>query len=311
MPPILKVFAESEDEAAVLGDLVRLVLAHEGRDPGVVVAIYARPLSREVRTPVPLPAIEFDGTVLCRGELPSFDLLREWVRTLPEDPDGHGEELRRQRAPWSLYDTPAVAVRLWLEDRHEERESTAKIIRAIEWSLHSAEGLPRRYFPVGKLSSDLRSDSFMAIWLSRALDAMGEPPFSSLRQESCVERYRFLWLRAFHRPVVVRVELGERASLRWKSARGRGECNPGEPVQDRTRVLSAEERDRFTRALGESGFWELQVEKPVTALDGAEWIFEGERGGRRRVIMRWSGQELQPLGREFLALTGETFEPIY
>src|ERR1041384_2437124 len=57
------------------------------------------------------------------------------------------------------------------------------------------------YFPVPALSG--KPWQFTIDWYSGQLKAMYEPPLSSLETED--ESYRFLWLRSFHRPVMVHV----------------------------------------------------------------------------------------------------------
>src|SRR5690349_15429772 len=72
----------------------------------------------------------------------------------------------------------------------------------------------RTFFPVGtfRVSSDRGdTDSHQRNWYSKHLRAMSEPSLSSGNYTGDV--YRFLWLRTWGRPIVVRVESDAHAWL--------------------------------------------------------------------------------------------------
>jgi hypothetical protein len=140
------------------------------------------------------------------------------------------------------------------------------------------------YFHVADLAEDLwpgRYDLYSA-----HLKVMNELPLAALVDED--ESYRFLWLRTFHRPVMVRVwRTGNRYFTVVKRLSGRGGYAPGTSDLYWARSLSESEWDAFMMHLEHSEYWLMPKEYPM-AQDGAEWILEGYREGRYHVVDRQS-----------------------
>jgi hypothetical protein len=92
------------------------------------------------------------------------------------------------------------------------------------------------------------------------------------------ESYRFLWLRSFHHPIAVRVDLLADGSwvLVTKVASGAGGCSPGTLTTNTSRQLTAQEAQSLRSKVEGGGFW--NAPNPVndqTGTDGSDWIIEG------------------------------------
>ena len=127
-------------------------------------------------------------------------------------------------------------------------------------------------------------------WYSRQLKAMNELPLASLVDED--ETYRFLWLRSFHRPVMIHVwRAGDRYFSVVKRLNGRGGYAPGTFDLYWARSLSVNDWDAFMLHLEHSQYWAMPTRNTLMAEDGAQWILEGYREGRYHVVDRQSPEE--------------------
>ncbi len=146
-----------------------------------------------------------------------------------------------------------------------------------------------QYFPKSSFSSS--GDEFTRAWYSSQLHALREPSLFALTKTPSSECYRFLWLRTFNHPIAIRLNPKSDGTgiLTVKVASGAGGFHPGVLSESRTRVLTREETQSFLLQLDRLGFWKLP--NPVDdhpGMDGAQWIIEGEKGGRYHVVDRWS-----------------------
>jgi hypothetical protein len=146
------------------------------------------------------------------------------------------------------------------------------------------------YFPKKALGDDSRSDEFKAKWYSQELEVLQEPSLLELAKNPASESYRFLWLRTFHHPVTVRLDV--RADgigvLTTKVASGAGGFRPGHLIENMSRPLTREQTQAFLARLTKVGFWSLP--SPVndqTGTDGSQWIIEGVKEGKYHVVDRW------------------------
>jgi len=148
-----------------------------------------------------------------------------------------------------------------------------------------------RYFPPGSLDDSPRGDQFLYEWYSKQLKALDEPSLWTLSKTQKEQSYRFLWLRTFHHPVSVRIDVnGDGTSrLTTKIASGAGGYAPGHLVQNDTSALTKEQTDWFLGKIQENKFWELApLDKSRLGTDGAQWIIEGVKNGNYRIVDRWS-----------------------
>ena len=142
------------------------------------------------------------------------------------------------------------------------------------------------YFPLSGLSATVFGSR--CEWYSRRLKAMNELPLTALEKED--ESYRFLWLRTFHKPVVIHVwRTGYRHFIVVKRLNGRGGYDPGTFDLYWARSLSENDWDAFMMHLEHAEFWLMPTPNPgMMAMDGAQWIMEGYREGRYHVVDRQS-----------------------
>jgi hypothetical protein len=163
-----------------------------------------------------------------------------------------------------------------------------------------------RYFPVGVFSGDKANDDFRDRWYANQLRALKEPSLSTNASAGAETIYRFTWLRSFHHPVAVRITVHANGTgtLTSKMADGAGGYGPGKLIANSTRDVGPNEVQRVLALIDATGFWKMPAENETGGLDGAQWIFEGNRHGSYHVIDRWSPQEgpLRDLGL-YLALT--------
>jgi len=122
---------------------------------------------------------------------------------------------------------------------------------------------------------------------TKHLAAMSEQALMSSNAED--ESYRFLWMRTFHHPVVIRIErLGDKRMLIVKELDGAGGYNPGKLIVNRIRPLTKSEWDEFARRVAQACFWRMPIEDSILGNDGASWILEGYRQGCYHLVNRWS-----------------------
>jgi hypothetical protein len=153
---------------------------------------------------------------------------------------------------------------------------------------HEAVFKRQRYFPRGSLSTNEWSDRFKANWYSRSLTAMKEPSLS-VGQKRDIESYRFLWLRSFDNPIVVRIWRSQsNVYLITKQLDGDGGRHPGKLVVNKSRSLSMKEWDEFITLLGQSSYWTSPTTIDDLGNDGAQWILEGAKEGRYHIVDRWT-----------------------
>jgi len=64
-----------------------------------------------------------------------------------------------------------------------------------------------RYFPPFSLDDEPKGDEFLSQGYSVALKALDEPSLWERSKSQKEESYRFLWLRTFHYPVAIRINI--------------------------------------------------------------------------------------------------------
>ena len=160
------------------------------------------------------------------------------------------------------------------------------------------------YFPAGILGEDAREDNFKIEWYSKFLTAMHEPSLCEASKTQKTQTYRFLWLRSFHQPVSVRLEVNRdgTALLTTKITSGNGGYEPRRLIVNRTQRLTREHTSWVLDRIEELKFWSLPTNPPrhpnEIGVDGAQWIFEGAKDGAYHVVDRWSPEkdEIHALG---------------
>src|SRR5438034_8332234 len=113
-------------------------------------------------------------------------------------------------------------------------------------------------------------------WYSKFLTAMNEPSLWEESQTKKTQGYRFLWLRSFHHPVSIRLDISKdgTAVLTTKISNGAGGYEPGRLINNRTQRLGHDQTQRVLNRIEEFKFWTLPTEPPppdpnVFSVDGA------------------------------------------
>ena len=150
-----------------------------------------------------------------------------------------------------------------------------------------------RYFPPRSFDDEPKVDEFLSWWYSAALKALDEPSLWEWSKSQKEESYRFLWLRTFHHPVAVRINIKDDGSsqLTTKVTSGVGGYNPGVLTTSRLTTLTRVQTDHFLGELKRVEFWKIDSRLRDEGLDGAEWIIEGVRERIYGVVTRWSPKD--------------------
>jgi hypothetical protein len=172
-------------------------------------------------------------------------------------------------------------------------------------------------FPGGIFDKKAETDNFISQWYNKQLKALGEPAL--YQQETGKDKlvFRFLWLRTFHNPISIRLEINKNDGsgiLYVKVTDGAGGYEPGKIKEDFKKSIPKEEIDKFLKLVKTENYWELPVKGGITGLDGAQWVVEGSQEGRYHVIDRWSppeGASIKKIGLFLLNLSGLKVEDIY
>lgn len=170
-------------------------------------------------------------------------------------------------------------------------------LRASVWALlllvgcagkdeHAQEG----YFPENVFSEREDLHTFINEWYSRQLRALQEPSLYKRDSKSVKAVFRFTWLRTFHHPVSVRLEILPNGAgrLHSKMTSGAGGYEPGKLKVDEIKEVEPGAVEKLLGMIDEARFWELPATIEDMGLDGAQWIIEGLQGDRYHVVDRWS-----------------------
>jgi hypothetical protein len=111
-----------------------------------------------------------------------------------------------------------------------------------------------------------------------------------MAKDSKVESYRFIWLRTFHHPVIVRVDIKADggAELTTKVSNGAGGYEPGKLMESASRPLIQRQTEKFLATIKRLKFWELPTYSEGVGNDGSQWIIEGVKDGKYHVVDRWT-----------------------
>jgi len=128
------------------------------------------------------------------------------------------------------------------------------------------------------------------------------------------DSFRFLWLRTFHAPIAVRVDVtANDATITAVQLSGAGGYDPGVVSERSVRHLSASNLDSLQLALQTAHFWELPSWERASGADGSRWVVEARSSSTYRVVDRWTPRDgpFRDLGLCFLKLAGVKVEPRY
>ena len=136
------------------------------------------------------------------------------------------------------------------------------------------------------------------------MKAIGEPSIYQAAKDPSVEVYRFTWLRTFHHPVAIRVEIKPDGTgiLTTKICDGAGGYGPGKLMTNSQVNLSRDAINSIQNKFEKEQFWQLPAEEDRGGKDGAEWIVEAARAGSYHLVVRWTPESgpIHDLGAMFL-----------
>jgi hypothetical protein len=167
----------------------------------------------------------------------------------------------------------------------------------------NGSGKQPRFFPATAFGTNVENNQEWIDLYSRYLEGFKEPSLFEGTRPSISQSYRLLWLRSFHKPVSVRLDVGNDGvgELTIKLGSRPGVSFVDGPVDQNVRRLTKQETDRFLRQIDALGFWDLAPqEEPVGGPDGARWLLEGVRDSRYHAVHRWTpkGGAVRTLGLE-------------
>lgn len=112
------------------------------------------------------------------------------------------------------------------------------------------------------------------------LIALREPSLWESSKTQKTQSYRFLWLRSFHHPIAIRINVNaDGTSLLIRKMTSGVAGDPGRLLQNRTLTLNREQTNRFLEQVERCNFWKLPPILEDRGVDGAQWIVEGVRDG--------------------------------
>jgi hypothetical protein len=161
---------------------------------------------------------------------------------------------------------------------------------------------------------------------SPALEAFEEPPFCSdniLSQK--YESYRFLYLRSFHKPVLINLKYGPNvASITYKELDNNGDVEFGSlSIVKEITVRKRMTEQGLPKEINVQSFlehisgearmyvWKQPFKiKQGLGVDGATWTIEGVKEGKCHVVTRWSPDRADPIrifAETLIQLSGNRF----
>lgn len=102
--------------------------------------------------------------------------------------------------------------------------------------------------------------------------ALEEPSLGESSKTQKTESYRFLWLRTFHHPVAIRIDVNADGTSRLtkKISSGAGGYAPGKLIENDTMALTKEQADWFLREIEGNKFWQLpSIQETPGGCDGS------------------------------------------
>jgi len=154
-------------------------------------------------------------------------------------------------------------------------------------------------FPAGAICTDKKMDGIKNEWYSQELGSLREPSVWRIsRERPNVDVYRFLWLRAFHLPISVRLTINEDESawLIWKEGTIHDATEFGKLSRVGQRPITRQQVRKFLDAVQTARFWNIR--SPSSELggpDGSEWIIEGVWHGQYKIVNVYSAPADNPI----------------
>lgn len=176
---------------------------------------------------------------------------------------------------------------------------------------------PGSFIPRGLLQP-ARYDSFAGRWYTSALAAFVETALPATLPRATDQAYRFLWLRSFDPPIVVRAARHDGVTFVITRIGAENADNDGELPRRDSAFLSSTAWDTLIGTLDKERFWTAaHSDTTGPGIDGAQWVIEGVRDGRYTIVDRWSPRDtgqaafVRRIGLTLLRLGRITNQRIY
>jgi len=192
--------------------------------------------------------------------------------------------------------------------------------------ISGSRGEPRNssvlYYPYVIKRNDtvkqINFDTMINEWHSYSLFKFKEPVLSNYYLG--YDMYRFLWLRSFHRPIIITLSKKENVVTlttkafneyahyfelkRCMNCDTMGLKDP-KMILNETKELSLAEWENFEHLLTKCNFWSMQPYKEDRGYDGAEWDIEAHLQDKYWFVTRWSPRDnFAECGKYLIKLSG-------
>ena len=231
------------------------------------------------------------STMMGAGELPDSVLIAQWKK-----------QDRKTVFDYSAHSALFYFNKLWKADEYQ-RAYIFFPMKQLECFLSVPERqklpftqeasetpcpFPTSYFANLKpnWACDFTTNLLFDVWMSGGqaesigalLERMKEPCLYAATPDEASESYRFIWLRSFDEPVIIRMEKRDsQYRLTWKVGKGVG----GKKLKQKGhRLISATEWDQFKKLMETVRFDDLPNERWVNMTDGATWLLEHKNASR-------------------------------
>ncbi|KLE33508.1 hypothetical protein AAW01_06285 [Aurantiacibacter gangjinensis] len=161
-------------------------------------------------------------------------------------------------------------------------------------------------------------DDFTREWYSEHLAAASENALSEYVREAQIdkqEQIRFIWLRSFDNPVIVRFDRDGDSGWSFVAKRlsGNGGYSPGEIAEELERTLTEAEAVELERLVHDRRLMRMRAGECITGGDGAMWIAERLDNYGYDYVERWSPTDgkMRDFGEFVIELTGWQIGEIY
>ena len=183
---------------------------------------------------------------------------------------------------------------------------TIPIILLCSCAVFAEDALPQ-YFPIStNRSIENAIDPFCSQWYGGHLIRMQEPSLLAATNRTDLAVYRFTYLPTWGRPLAVRaVVTTNQVYVRTVRLTGDGGYAPGDIGQTVERVLTNGLPKDVSQLIDKTIWNENFQPKSHRGCDGSEWIVEGVKSGKYRLITMWTpdAYSKDPQGKLFVTLS--------
>ncbi len=151
-------------------------------------------------------------------------------------------------------------------------------------------------------------------YLAHTLGRFGLKPLAAETLAPGEERFRFLWLRSFHRAALFGLRFAAGGTGVYEASLWEQTPEGGRWVVQRSYPLKTADLAQHRKTLDSAGFFALPFDDGRQGLDGATWLFEARDGERVHAVHRWAPAPgaLRELGASLImSAIKSDFLPLY